>query len=218
MNSPLVVAHGYMLAFMFCALHETAHRTAFRTRWRAHGALGMRLPRWRNVARYTQCDRIDVPPGIPGALAYDGVAVVLFRSEAARLAHIADPDGRITKADESETFARPVRETAALTQPCELLPHRPDAPTRLFLLHRVVPDFAPAVFLAQFGCGFERNSVRSGAPNELGLDAIDEVSIPDCSDLPTILSRLLQAWQLESLSWIATEECVLYPPVATAQA
>ena len=30
---PLIVAQGYMLAFIFCALHETAHRTAFRTRW-----------------------------------------------------------------------------------------------------------------------------------------------------------------------------------------
>src|SRR5262245_50912898 len=30
---PLVVAHGYVLAFLFCAFHETAHRTAFRSRW-----------------------------------------------------------------------------------------------------------------------------------------------------------------------------------------
>jgi fatty acid desaturase len=30
---PLVVVHGYVLAFLFCAFHETAHRTAFRNRW-----------------------------------------------------------------------------------------------------------------------------------------------------------------------------------------
>ena len=30
---PLLLAHGYVLAFVFCAFHETAHRTAFRTRW-----------------------------------------------------------------------------------------------------------------------------------------------------------------------------------------
>lgn len=30
---PLMVAHGYALAFLFCAFHETAHRTAFRSRW-----------------------------------------------------------------------------------------------------------------------------------------------------------------------------------------
>lgn len=36
---PLIVAHGYALAFLFCAFHETAHRTAFRTRW-LNAALG----------------------------------------------------------------------------------------------------------------------------------------------------------------------------------
>src|SRR6185436_1772156 len=30
---PLMIAHGYILAFLFCAFHETAHRTAFRSRW-----------------------------------------------------------------------------------------------------------------------------------------------------------------------------------------
>jgi fatty acid desaturase len=30
---PLIVVHGYVLAFVFCAFHEAAHRTAFRTRW-----------------------------------------------------------------------------------------------------------------------------------------------------------------------------------------
>ena len=30
---PLLIAHGYVLAFIFCAFHEAAHRTAFRTRW-----------------------------------------------------------------------------------------------------------------------------------------------------------------------------------------
>src|SRR5204863_9717815 len=29
---PLIVVHGYMLAFIFCALHETEHRTAYGTR------------------------------------------------------------------------------------------------------------------------------------------------------------------------------------------
>ena len=30
---PLIVLHGYALAFLFCPFHETAHRTAFRRRW-----------------------------------------------------------------------------------------------------------------------------------------------------------------------------------------
>jgi len=30
---PLLIAHGYVLAFLFCAFHESAHCTAFRSRW-----------------------------------------------------------------------------------------------------------------------------------------------------------------------------------------
>ena len=30
---PPLLVHGYVLAFLFCAFHETAHRTAFRSRW-----------------------------------------------------------------------------------------------------------------------------------------------------------------------------------------
>ena len=37
--APLLVLHGYVLAFVFCAFHEAAHRTAFRTRW-LNAALG----------------------------------------------------------------------------------------------------------------------------------------------------------------------------------
>ena len=53
---PLLVAHGYVLAFVFCALHETAHRTAFRTRWLnvAVGTLAGLLTVWpyRNYRVY----------------------------------------------------------------------------------------------------------------------------------------------------------------------
>jgi fatty acid desaturase len=45
---PAIVAHGYVLAFLFCAFHETAHRTAFRTRWlnTALGTLAGFLTLW----------------------------------------------------------------------------------------------------------------------------------------------------------------------------
>ena len=53
---PLLVAHGYVLAFVFCAFHETAHRTAFRTRWlnTAMGTLAGLLIFWpyRNYRVY----------------------------------------------------------------------------------------------------------------------------------------------------------------------
>lgn len=53
---PLLAAHGYVLAFVFCAFHETAHRTAFRTRWlnTAMGTLAGLLIFWpyRNYRVY----------------------------------------------------------------------------------------------------------------------------------------------------------------------
>jgi fatty acid desaturase len=53
---PLLLAHGYVLAFVFCAFHETAHRTAFRTRWlnTAVGTLAGFLTFWpyRNYRVY----------------------------------------------------------------------------------------------------------------------------------------------------------------------
>jgi fatty acid desaturase len=53
---PLLIAHGYVLAFVFCAFHETAHRTAFRTRWlnTAMGTLAGLLIFWpcRNYRVY----------------------------------------------------------------------------------------------------------------------------------------------------------------------
>jgi fatty acid desaturase len=53
---PLIAVHGYALAFVFCAFHETAHRTAFKTRWlnTAVGTLAGLLTFWpyRNYRVY----------------------------------------------------------------------------------------------------------------------------------------------------------------------
>jgi hypothetical protein len=198
----------------FAERHPNFDRAGFRVRWRAHGALGMRLPRWRNVLRYTQCDRIDAEFDVPGELGYDGVATVVFRGEAERLAHIADPDGRLTKADEAETFAKPVRDVSALTRPMLMLPHRSGAPMRLFVARRTAPAPDSVSFLAEFGCGHECNLVRPDAPNALKLEVIDEVSIPESIDARAILLRLADASPTENLRWILTQECVLFPPAA----
>lgn len=84
-------------------------RLGFRERWRRHAALGMSQPRWANIRRYAHCDPIhDSAP-------CDGVALLWYRSEEARLRHIAEPSARaIMRADEAETFARPVREFSAI--------------------------------------------------------------------------------------------------------
>ena len=85
-------------------------REAFVKRWRQHGALGMSLPRWRNIAQYVHCDVLH-----PQAQAaevdteYDGIGLIWHRSPEARAAHIADTSSRQTmERDEEETFAEPI--------------------------------------------------------------------------------------------------------------
>lgn len=116
----------------FAERHPSFDRDGFRQRWRQHGRLGASLPRWKNVARYAQCDRID--GGLEGTeIDCDGVATVLFHSETTRLAHIADPDGAITKADEAKTFARPVRSFSVLTEPHVVLRCGSTVTTKIFV-------------------------------------------------------------------------------------
>ena len=74
-------------------------------------------PRWRNVALYLHCDRVDGLTGHVPILECDGVAIVVYRSEQARQAHIADEGARrIMKADELDTFAQPVAMTSLLVR------------------------------------------------------------------------------------------------------
>ena len=69
----------------------------------------MAQARWTNILRYAHCDPLDA--GAP----WDGVALLWYRDEAARLSHVADAGARATmRADEAETFARPVREFSTL--------------------------------------------------------------------------------------------------------
>lgn len=69
----------------------------------------MSQKRWTNILRYAHCDPLDA------AAPWDGVALLWYRDEAARRAHVADADARATmRADEAETFARPVREFSTL--------------------------------------------------------------------------------------------------------
>jgi hypothetical protein len=100
--------------------HPRFDRAGFRARWRAHAALGMSQRRWRNILRYNHCDPID------DAAPWDGVALLWYRSEAARQAHLADAEaGSIMRTDEAETFARPVRGFATLVEEHVVVaPHR----------------------------------------------------------------------------------------------
>lgn len=97
--------------------HPRYSHEAFIGRWRQHGALGMRQARWRNVARYLHCDRVEGLPAALPTLECDGVAIVVYRSQEAREAHIADESARrVMKADELDTFAQPVAKTSILVR------------------------------------------------------------------------------------------------------
>jgi hypothetical protein len=108
--------------------HPTLSREAFTRRWRQHGALGMSLPRWRNIARYVHCDVLR--PQTPTAdldSGYDGVGLIWHRSPQARAAHVADTSSRLTmERDEAETFALPIVNSCLLAREV-VLARRADA-------------------------------------------------------------------------------------------
>jgi len=148
-----------------------ASRRDFVARWRQHGALGMSLPRWRNVARYVHCDALDLPPPTPGVDAsYDGIGIVWHRSPAARAAHVADTGSRLQmERDELETFARPIVETCLLARERVLLAPQDTAraPVKLTrFLH--AGDDPPALRLAAGGpdtvTSRQRELAAAGAP------------------------------------------------------
>ncbi len=87
--------------------HPSFARNAWTARWRRHGALGMSLPRWKNVARYVHCDVLEPSPAQRAYLSdHDGVGLIWHRSLAHRDAHFADTSSQtVMEQDEAETFA-----------------------------------------------------------------------------------------------------------------
>ena len=176
-------------------------RGAFPARWAAHGALGMALPRWRNVAQYLQCDRI-------AGASWDGVAVVAFRSEEARLAHVADPDGRVTKADEMLCFDRPISETACLADGADAPPVA-EGGLRLFrFLGAESEAWSPTqrrrVREVDPGAIGIRLPLRPGAA--MGFRWIEEVATRD----PVAVAEALNPGKAPLL-WVAARVRVLWP-------
>jgi len=93
-------------------------RPQFLRRWRQHGALGMSLPRWKNISRYVHCDVLH--PTTDAAVFndnYDGVGLIWHRSAQARAAHLADTTSRSTmERDEFETFSEPIVDSCLLAR------------------------------------------------------------------------------------------------------
>ena len=135
----------------------------FTSRWRQHAALGMSQPRWRNIARYLHCDHIDGLPSGVTVVECDGVAIVVYLSEAHRREHIAVEEARRTmKADELETFAQPVSRTSLLSTEQLVSPASGES-FRLFVFW--------ASESAQFHYSWDAAAIRWGRalPRDVGL-------------------------------------------------
>lgn len=114
-------------------------RAGWTARWRQHGALGMSLSRWRNVARYVHCDLIEPRPEQRCYLAdHDGIGLIWHHSIAHRDAHFADTTAQaIMVRDEEETFARPIAlDCLAATEQIVLSPPKDGTLIKLTAFHQ----------------------------------------------------------------------------------
>lgn len=219
-------------------------RDAFRARWREHARLGMSMPRWTNIHRYVHCDAVAMPglrlPGAPyDRLACDGVAAVWYRDEAHRQNHIADRSaGPALKHDELETFARPVRDVAVLTEEHLLLPFVGER-QKLFLKVRRNPQVGRGEFrewwrdavghrLAALlrdsgaGQGYAQNHARPpGVEGSEGgatpiCDCVDEIAAADAARVDALLAGEMPriagySDRVRAIEGVWTEETVLHP-------
>lgn len=212
---------------IYCAeRHLDLDPSGFTRRWRQHARLGMSMARWANIHRYVHCDPLQfaLPPGV-SPHACDGVALLWYRSEAARQRHIADQDARaIMKSDEAETFARPVAAFSFLAEEIVLRP-APGAAATLFLLFARRSDIAPDQFAAFrrdvlgprilgaiAGGSYTQNfPAPAGLPAGLAVDGIDEVSVADPAalDLPA-LGHALTSTDFATLSGLWTSQVTLH--------
>ena len=172
--------------------HPRFDQAGFTQRWRAHARLGMSQARWpRNVARYLHCDPL-VPARAPADCA--GIALLWYKSEAARLAHVGDEGARaVMRPDELDTFARPAREFSALLDEDATAP-TPDGGVTAFVFLRdgaAPPDWADARRQALAALpGFRAYTLNRRRADSialgLGLDcaAIEEIAFNGIVALP----------------------------------
>jgi hypothetical protein len=107
--------------------NPTLSREQFTPRWRQHGALGMSMPRWKNIWRYVHCDVLP-----ESGSDYDGVGIVWHKSPEARLAHRQDTSSQATmEADELQTFDQLVVNFCALMEEGAVKAPQPSAGFKL---------------------------------------------------------------------------------------
>jgi hypothetical protein len=210
--------------------HPALSRLDFPARWRRHGRLGMRLPRWRNIWRYMQCDALLwAGTSLPVAADCDGVGLVWYRSAEARAQHVDDADRAIMAQDELETFDRPVRAAAFLAREIVLEPPRDDGITVFCLLfpHSNAPLDAALSFVAGQRSERLHRALRGvGSPagytlnlpyddgagaitSGLGCIAIDEVSFDSLASAERLSPSLAAALEADRPLGIERVEVVL---------
>ena len=191
---------------------------SFIRRWRQHAALGMSMARWeRNIERYVHCDPAAVDGVTSGGPFCDGVAMVWYLSEDARLRHAADPAARaIMKRDELKTFARPVREFAVLTEE-RVIREGADASLKLFARVRRDPaedrqafgnrwldEFSPRLCERLDGLGAPAGYVQNHARRGDGPGADEPLC--DCA----YRAALADAGAVRDVEMVWTTETLLY--------
>lgn len=125
----------------------------------------MSQSRWTNILRYAHCDPLD------GSAPGDGIALLWYRSEAARLRHVGDDAARaIMRADEAETFARPVREFSILVDEVIFAPVSSGAFKRFDFVWRA-PSVSRVAFRRwwEHDFGPRRLAMLAALPGFLGL-------------------------------------------------
>lgn len=205
-------------------------RASFRSRWREHARLGMSMPRWRNIQRYVHCDSLEPPNSSLPTAWCDGVAMIWYRSEESRLDHVTDStSGPRMKRDERETFARPVREVAALCaehvfKPCEAARYKlflrvwrkPAQSLESFRAERLA-EHGPRLLRrleAEGLCrGYVQNHARAEAPAHSVppplCDCVEELACDDATACAALLRPLLEEDAAEVRA-VWTEETLLY--------
>ncbi len=211
-------------------------RDGFIRRWREHARLGMSMPRWKNISRYVHCDAVGIPGlGLPVAWC-DGVAIVWYRDEKARLAHISDRSaGPVLKRDEMETFARPVCDVSILTDAYEFRAPAAETPLKLFLRIWGHPEqsrkdfrewwlqvFGPRLVArldeGDLGRGYIQNHSRmpsSGTDAPPLCDCVDEIACHDSERCDAAIQATLKgipeaADRIADIKAIWTEETLLF--------
>jgi len=172
-------------------------RAEFTSRWRQHGALGMSMPRWRNIARYLHC---DVDPATPS---HDGVGMIWHRSVEARHAHIADRSSRgAMESDEQATFAEPIVQCCLLTRERVLLAPPPPTDAACKLV-RVISALADGHCVGALAGLADAGLQPLGLVNNLPLP-------PDQVEAWGIRCKQVEEWwfgsrtsALQALEWLA---------------